>query len=124
MAPGHFLQIFLRIAIQNQIGIAKRVIIDEVIQFCPLRYGHIQRILDPGAVDGDHSPIPEQQLYAAGVHVEMTNSCILLHVRVLLKSCVAYVGQSMISDFIFHGHLHGTCRGKAPPSANADRSVA
>ena len=30
----------------------------------------------------------------------------------------------MISDFIFHGHLHGTCRGKAPPSANADRSVA
>ena len=20
----------------------------------------------------------------------------------------------MISDFIFHGHLHGTCRGKAP----------
>ena len=22
----------------------------------------------------------------------------------------------MISDFIFHGHLHGTCRGKAPPS--------
>ena len=31
---------------------------------------------------------------------------------------------SMISDFIFHGHLHGTCRGKAPTSANADRSVA
>ena len=30
MAPGHFLQIFLRIAIQNQIGIAKRVIIDEI----------------------------------------------------------------------------------------------
>ena len=37
---------------------------------------------------------------------------------------VAYIAQSMISDFIFHGHLHGTCRGKAPPSANADRSVA
>ena len=37
---------------------------------------------------------------------------------------VAYVGQSMISDFIFHGHLRGTCRGKAPPSAIADRSGA
>ena len=30
----------------------------------------------------------------------------------------------LILDFIFHGYLHGTCRGKAPPSANADRSVA
>ena len=29
---------------------------------------------------------------------------------------VAYVGQSMISDFTFHGHLHGACRDKAPPS--------
>ena len=34
------------------------------------------------------------------------------------------LNASMISDFIFHGHLHGTCRGKAPPSANAGRSVA
>ena len=29
------------------------------------------------------SPIPEQQLHAAGVHVEMASSCIVLHVRVL-----------------------------------------
>ena len=32
MAPGHVLQIFLRIAIQNQIRIAKRVIVDEMVQ--------------------------------------------------------------------------------------------
>ena len=124
MAPGYVFQIFLRITIQNQIRITQWIIADEIIQLRPLRHGHIQRILDPGAVDGNFSPIPEQQLHAAGVHVEMASSCILLHVCVLLKSCVPYVGQSMISDFIFHGHLHGTCRGKAPPSANADRSVA
>ena len=32
--------------------------------------------------------------------------------------------ESMISDFIFHGHLRGTCRGNAPPSAVADRAAA
>ena len=124
MASSHILQIFLRVTVQNQIRIAQRIVVDEVVQFRPLRHGHVQCILDPGSVNGDHSPIPEQQLHALGVHVEFAGSCIVLHVCVLLKSCVAYVGQSMISDFIFHGHLHGTCRGKAPPSANADRSVA
>ena len=31
MAPSHILQIFLRIAIQNQIDIAQWVIVDEVV---------------------------------------------------------------------------------------------
>ena len=53
MAPGHILQIFFRIAIQNQISIAKRVIVDEVVQFRPLRHGHVQFILDPSAVNGN-----------------------------------------------------------------------
>ena len=77
MAPGYVFQIFLRVAIQNQIRIAQRVIIDKIIQLRPLCHGHIQCILDPGAVDGNFSSIPEQQLHAAGVHVEMTNSCIV-----------------------------------------------
>ena len=33
MTSDHILQIFLWVAIQNQIGIAKRVIVDEIIQF-------------------------------------------------------------------------------------------
>ena len=33
VAPSYVFQIFLRIAIQNQIGIVKRVIVDKVIQF-------------------------------------------------------------------------------------------
>ena len=76
MAPGHILRIFLRVTIQNQIRIAKRVIVDEIIQLRPLRHSHVQCILDPGAVNGNFSFIPEQQLHAAGVHVEMTK---LLH---------------------------------------------
>ena len=83
MAPSHFLQIFLRIAIQNQICIAQRIVVDEIIQFGLLRHGHIQCILDPGAINGDFPPIPEQQLHAAGVHVELAGSCIVLHVCVL-----------------------------------------
>ena len=83
MASSHILQIFLQVSVQNQIGIAQWVIVDEVVQFRLLRHGHIQRILDPGAVDGNFSPIPEQQLHAAGVHVEFAGSFIVLHVRVL-----------------------------------------
>ena len=86
MSSGHILQIPLQISIQNQIRIAQRVIVDEVVQLRPLRHGHVQRILDPGAVDGNFSSIPEQQLHTASIHVERTGSCIVLHNRVLLKS--------------------------------------
>ena len=53
MAPAHNYQIPLRVTVQNQIRIAQGIVVDEVVQFRPLRHGHIQRILDPGAVDGD-----------------------------------------------------------------------
>ena len=49
--------------------IAQWVIVDKVVQFRLLRHGHIQCILNPGTVNGNFSPIPEQQFYAAGVHV-------------------------------------------------------
>ena len=86
--------------IQDQIGIAQRVIVDEIVQLCPLRHSHIHRTLDPGAVDGNFTPIPEQQLHAAGVHVEFADSFIVLHIHVLLKSCCGLC-QS-IYDFGFH----------------------
>ena len=56
MAPGCIFQIFLWVTVQNQIGIRQWVIVDEVVQFCLLRHGHIQHILDPGAVNGDFFP--------------------------------------------------------------------
>ena len=98
-APGHILQIFLRVTIQNQIRIAQRVIVDEVVQFCPLRYGHIQRILDSGAIDGNFSSIPEQQLHAAGVHVEFAGSFIVLHTRVL--STLRHLYSCDLRDTVF-----------------------
>ena len=55
MAPGYVFQVSLRVTLQNQISIAQWVIIDEIVQLRPLRHGHIQRILDPGAVDGNFS---------------------------------------------------------------------
>ena len=53
MASSHILQIFLRVTVQNQIRIAQRIVVDEVVQFRPLRHGHVQFILDPGAVNGN-----------------------------------------------------------------------
>ena len=109
MAPGHILQIHLRVTVQNQIGIAQWVVVDEIIQLCPLRHGHIQRILNPGAVDGNFSPIPEQQFHAASVHVEMASSCIVLHVCVLsalrhLYSC-DFCDTSFLIRFWTHSRL-------------------
>ena len=83
MTSHHVLQILLWLAVQNQVCIRQRVIVNEVVKFGLLCHGNIQRILDPSAVNGDHSPIPEQQLHAAGVHVEFAGSCIVLHVCVL-----------------------------------------
>ena len=100
MASSHILQIFLRVTVQNQIRIAQRIVVDEVVQFRPLRHGRVQFILDPSAVNGDHSPIQEQQLHAAGVHVEFAGSCIVLHAHVLLKSCHRLYRS--IYDFGFH----------------------
>ena len=123
MSSGHILQIPLQISIQNQIGITKWVIINEVVQFRPLRHGHIQRILDPGAVNGDHSPIPEQQLHAAGVHVKAANFFIVLHTRVLSAlrhsySCDLRDTVFLLIRFRTHSRREGAgaCRGKAPPS--------
>ena len=90
MAPSHILQIFLWVTVQNQIGIAQRVIVDKVVQFRLLCHSHIQCILDPGAVDGDFSPIQKQQLHTSGVHVEMAGSCIVLHNRILQILLLAY----------------------------------
>ena len=49
--------------------IAQWVIVDKVVQFRLLRHGHIQCILNPGTVNENFSPIPEQQFHAADIHV-------------------------------------------------------
>ena len=111
MAPSHILQIFLRVTVQNQIGIAQRIVVDEVVQFRPLRHGHVQFILDPSAVNGDHSPIPEQQLHAAGIHVEMAGSCIVLHVCVLSALRHSYSCDFRYTVFLVRFRTHSRREG-------------
>ena len=94
MVPCYVFQVSLWVTVQNQIRIAKRVIVNKIVQLRSLRHGHIQCILDPGAVNGDFSSIPEQQLHAAGVHVEFTGSFIVLHVCVLSALRHSYSGLS------------------------------
>ena len=94
MAPGYGFQVFLRVAIQNQVRIAQRIVVDKVVQFRPLRHGHVQCILDPGAVDRNLSAIPEQQFHAASVHVKFAGSFIVLHTRVLSALRHSYSGLS------------------------------
>ena len=51
------------------------------------------------AVNGDHSPIPEQQLHTAGVHVEMAGSFTVLHVCVL--SALRHLYSCDLCDTVF-----------------------
>ena len=75
MVPGYVFQVSLWVTVQNQIRIAKRVIVNKIVQLRSLRHGHIQRIFNPGAVNGDHSPIPEQQFHtAAGKEPELVGA--------------------------------------------------
>ena len=90
MAPGCIFQIFLRVIVQNQIGIAQRVIVDKVVQFRLLCHGNIQSILDPGAANENFSPVPEQKFHAPGVHVKLAGSCIALHNHTLQILLLAY----------------------------------
>ena len=99
MTSHHVLQILLWLAVQNQVCIRQRVIVDEVVKFGLLCHGNIQRILDPSAVNGDHSPIPEQQLHATGVHVEFAGSFIVLHTRVL--SALRHLYSCDFRDTVF-----------------------
>ena len=77
----------------------------------------------PGAVDGNFSPIPKQQLHAPGVHVEFAGSFIVLYVCVLsalrhLYSCDFRYTVFLLIRFWTHSRREGAgaCRGKAPPS--------
>ena len=49
VVPSHIPQVFFWLTVQNQLCIRQRVVIDQVVQFCLLRHGNIQRIFDLGA---------------------------------------------------------------------------
>ena len=49
MAPSHIPQVFFWLTVQNQLCIRQRVVTDQIVQFCLLRHGNIQRFFDLGA---------------------------------------------------------------------------
>ena len=65
-------QIRLNVAIQNEVCISQRVVVDEVIQLRPLEAVVRHLVLHGGAVDGNHAAVLKPQLHAASVHVEFT----------------------------------------------------
>ena len=112
MAPSHILQIFLRVTVQNQIGIRQWVIVDEVVQFCLLRHGHIQHILDPGAVNGDFFPSRNSN---STQPVSMLNLQALSSYFIIIpsKSCYWLTVYDKVSEFCaVHGSLHYCTRRK------------
>ena len=80
MAPSHILQIFLRVTIQNQISIAQRVIVDEIIQLRPLRHGHVQCILDPGAVVG-HTAVGNEPEFVGARPLHLAGARLLCRLK-------------------------------------------
>ena len=54
MTSDHILQIFLRVTIQNQIRVAQRIIVDEVI---PVSYTHLD--------------VYKRQEYTVGIHADV-----------------------------------------------------
>ena len=53
-------------------------------------YTIFQCILDPGAVNGNFSPILESQLHTPGIHVKLAGSFIVLHNHTLQILLLAY----------------------------------
>jgi len=67
---GHLPEICLGIAVEDQIRIPDRVIIDQVVKLRSLKHTGRDRILYCDGVDGEHRAVQELQLDAGCVHVE------------------------------------------------------
>ena len=53
MAPGYILQIFLRVAVQDQIGIAQRVIVNKPLEYAQMVLrGEMEHCLSLGCDHG------------------------------------------------------------------------
>ena len=65
-----------------------------------LRKKSVKCRLNPGAVNGNFSPILESQLHTPGIHVKLAGSFIVLHNRILQFSLSAYGDD----DGVSHGY--------------------
>ena len=65
-------QIRLNVAVQNEVCISQRVVVDEVVQLRPLIKIIRHFVFHGGAVDGGHAAVLKPQLHTARAHVEFT----------------------------------------------------
>ena len=63
-------QIRLDVAVQNEVCIGRRGVVDEVVRLRPLIKIIRRFVFHGGAVDGDHAAVLKPQLHTARVHVE------------------------------------------------------
>ena len=82
-------QIRLNVAIQNEVCISQRVVVDEVIQLRPLEAVVRHLVLHGGAVDGANAPVREAKLHTGGIHIERT-AYELFHGYILLNLMLFY----------------------------------
>ena len=68
----HCFQVCFGIAVQNQVCISKRVIVDQIIQLSPLEAVIGNFVFNGGAVNGNLASIIKNQFHAGCVYVELT----------------------------------------------------
>ena len=65
-------QIRFRVAIQNEVGICERVIVNKVVQIRPLEAVVRRLVLYGGAIYGVNTPLREVKFHAGGIYIERT----------------------------------------------------
>ena len=78
-------QICFRVAIQNEVGIGQRVVVDEVIQLRALEEVVRHLVLHGGAIYGVNTPIREVKFHAGGIYIERT-AYELSHMRIIVQT--------------------------------------
>ena len=68
----YIFQIFLRVAVENQVGVTHRIIVNQVVQCRTLIHIVCVLILNSGAVNRNHAAIGKLQFDTNCVHVELT----------------------------------------------------
>lgn len=68
----HGVQVGFGIAVQNQVRISKRGVVDQIIPLCPLEAVIGNFVFNGGAVNGNPASITEKQFYTGCVNVELT----------------------------------------------------
>ena len=68
----HSFQVCFGIAVQNQVCISKRVVVDQIIRLSPLEAVIGNFVFNGGAVNGNPASIIKNQVHIGCVYVELT----------------------------------------------------